>query len=323
MKVYLLAIYLIAMQIMSATNIAAATVTTTHTASIDIHVTDDDGNKIIMQKPAQRIVSLAPHITELLFAAGGGARIVGAVRYSDYPTAAKRIPQIGDANQIDLERIITLKPDLLVVWQHGNPERQLEQLRKLGIPLFYSAPRKLNDIPDSIVRLGQLMNTNQEAQKSATQLKQSLIQLTKTYKNTHQNNVPIRVFYQIWHQPLYTLSEQHIVNDAIRLCGGENVFAKQKTIAPSVSIESVLLANPEAIFVNGDNDQVKERIKFWQRYPALSAVQYANLLNVEGDLLSRPSPRMIAGTAQLCEKLEQARQRRDRVMRINNIQKNN
>lgn len=298
MKFYLLAVYFVAVQAISA-----------NTTNVDIHVTDDAGNKVVLQKPAQRIVSLAPHITELLFAAGGGARIVGAVRYSDYPTAAKRIPQIGDANQIDLERIITLKPDLLVVWQHGNPERQLAQLRKLGVPLFYSEPRKLNDIPDSVLRLGQLMNTNQQATKSATQLKQSLAQLTKT----HKNHAPIKVFYQIWHQPLYTLSEQHIVNDAIRLCGGENVFAKLKTIAPSVSIEAVLLANPEAIFVTGTKEQAKEELDFWKHYPTLSAVQYANLLNLEGDLLSRPGPRMIAGTAQLCEKLEQARQRRARI----------
>ncbi len=298
MKFYLLAAYFIAMHTIAATHII------TNTADVNIHVTDDAGNKVTLQKPAQRIVSLAPHITELLFAAGGGERIVGTVRYSDYPAAAKRIPQIGDANQIDIERIMMLKPDLLVVWQHGNPERQLAQLRKLGIPLFYSEPRKLHDIPDSVLRLGELMGTNNAAQKSAMQLKQTLVQLVQ--KNN--NHAPIKVFYQIWHQPLYTLSEQHIVNDAIRLCGGENVFAKLKTIAPSVSIEAVLLANPDAIFVTGTEKQAKEKFDFWKRYPTLSAVQYGNLLNLEGDLLSRPGPRMISGTAQLCKKLEQSRQ---------------
>ncbi len=307
MKFYLLAAYFIAIQAISASAANPTNNTnTTNTTDVHIHVTDDAGNKVVLQKPAQRIVSLAPHITELLFAAGGGERIVATVRYSDYPAAAKRIPQIGDSNQIDLERIITLKPDLLVVWQHGNPERQLAQLRKLGIPLFYSEPRKLHDIPDSILRLGELMDTKKEAQQSATQLRQTLKQLAQKNKN----RTSINIFYQIWRQPLYTLSEQHIVNDAIRLCGGENVFATLKTIAPSVSIESVLLVNPEAIFVNGSNKQVKDEFAFWQHYPTLSAVQYGNLLNLEGDLLSRPGPRMISGTAQLCEKLEHARQRR-------------
>jgi iron complex transport system substrate-binding protein len=123
-------------------------------ASAGISVRDDDGNTVTVARPAQRIIAIAPHVTELLFAAGGGDRIVGAVSYSDYPEAAKRIPRIGDNRQVDMERVIAMKPDLIVVWRHANSERQIDMLRRLGVPLYHSEPRTLPGIADSLVRLG-------------------------------------------------------------------------------------------------------------------------------------------------------------------------
>jgi iron complex transport system substrate-binding protein len=163
-------------------------------ASAAISVRDDYGNGVTLQHPAQRIISMAPHVTELLFAAGGGDRIVGAVSYSDYPEAARRIPRIGDNRQVDIERIVALKPDLLVVWRHGSSERQVEQLRQLGIPLFYSEPHKLDDIPDSVLRLGRLLGTDPQANQEATDLRQQLSALAERYANRSQ----LRMFYQVW-----------------------------------------------------------------------------------------------------------------------------
>lgn len=275
-------------------------------ASADISVRDDDGLVVSLRKPAQRIISLAPHVTELLFAAGGGDRIIGAVSFSDYPEAAKRIPHIGDNRNIDMERVIAMKPDLIVVWRHGSSERQIEQLSQLGIPMFHSEPRKLDDIAGSPIRLGQLMGTERAAQAAAADLRHTLARLTAQYAG----RPPVRMFYQVWDKPLYTLSGVHVVSDAIRLCGGENIFAKMKITAPVVSVEAVLQEDPEAIFSTGERSATDGGVNLWKPYGTMSAVRRANLFRLDGNLLNRSGPRMIAGTAALCEKLEQARQHR-------------
>jgi iron complex transport system substrate-binding protein len=275
-------------------------------ASAAISVRDDTGATVTLQQPARRVISLAPHVTELLFAAGGAERIVGTVSYSDYPPAARAIPRIGDNQEVDIERLLALKPDLLVVWRHNASSRQLEQLRQLGIPLFYSEPHKLADIPDTLQHLGQLLGTEPQAQHEAEQLRRKLSELASRYRN----RPPVRVFYQVWDRPLYTLNGRHIVSDAIRLCGGENIFAQLPVIAPRVDIEAVLQENPEAIVSGSRPERSDDGLGIWQSYPTLQAVRRGNLFAINGDLLNRPGPRMIAGATALCETLEQARQRR-------------
>lgn len=277
-------------------------------ASAVIKLQDDAGDTVVLQKPAQRVVSLAPHVTELLFAAGGGERIVGAVNYSDYPPEAKKIPRVGDNRQVDIERLLALKPDLLVVWRHNASMRQMEQLRKLGIPLFYSESHKLDDIPEAVLRIGQLLGTEQHAKQSAAELKQRIDNLVARYRN----RPAVRVFYQVWDRPLYTLNDRHIVNDAIRICGGENVFAHLTTTAPSITPEAVLQANPEAIVSGDRSDQTVSGIEMWKRYPSMLAVKRGNLFAISGDLMNRSGPRIIAGAAELCERLEEARKRREK-----------
>jgi iron complex transport system substrate-binding protein len=271
-----------------------------------ITVVDDAGRRVTLAAPAQRVISMAPHITELLFAAGGGERIVGAMNFSDYPAAAKKIPLVGSNAQIDMERVIALKPDLLIVWQSGNTGRQLEQLGKLGIPVFQSEPRRLDQVADTLTRFGTLMGTQQAAAASAAQYRASIAALESRFGK----RAPVRVFYQIWDKPLYTLSSQHIINDAIRLCGGSNIFASQKVVAPAVSMEAVLQANPEAIFGGDQHDPDDAGIAIWKPFRSMLAVERGNLFRLDGELLTRPGPRMALGAAQLCEKIELARQRR-------------
>ncbi|MFM9433246.1 iron complex transport system substrate-binding protein [Janthinobacterium sp. CG_23.3] len=275
-------------------------------ASAAITVRDDDGNTVTLQQPARRIVALAPHVTELLFAAGGGDLVVGAVNYSDYPEAAKRIPRIGDSRQIDLERVAALKPDLLVVWLHGSSERQLDTLRKLGIPMFHSEPTTLAGIADNLERVGQLMGTDGVAGPAAAELRKTLARLATQYSK----RAPVRVFYQVWDKPLYTLNGEHIVSDAIRLCGGENVFAKLKVTAPQVSPEGVLQEDPEAVVGSVEREPSAGGVNMWRQYASMKAVRNDNLFALDGNLLNRAGPRMIAGAAALCEKLDLARQRR-------------
>ena len=274
-------------------------------AQAAISVQDDAGATVTVPRSAQRIVSLAPHVTELLFAAGAGEFIVGTVSYSDYPAAARAIPRIGDNRQVDIERIVALKPDLLVVWRHNASARQMEQLRALGIPLFYSEPRKLEDIPDTLLKLGRLAGTEDRAGTNAGELRRTLAALSARYSR----QPVVRVFYQVWDRPLYTLNGSHIVNDAIRLCGGDNIFAKLPVPAPTVTVEAVLQEDPEAI-VSGERKESASGLDHWKKYANMTAVRRGTLIGIDSDLLNRPGPRIVNGAAALCEKLEQTRARR-------------
>ncbi|MBC3871806.1 cobalamin-binding protein [Undibacterium oligocarboniphilum] len=271
-----------------------------------ISVTDDMGNTVRLSRPAQRVISLSPHVTELIFAAGGGAKIVGTVSYSDYPAAAKEIPRIGDNRLVDMERIMALKPDLLVVWMHGAFDKQQERLRQSGIPFFFSEPHRLAQVPETLQKFGSLLGTEAQAQQAAAEFRQQLQQLQSLY-----GGKPIvRTFYQVWHQPLYTLNDRHIVSDAIRLCGGENIFGRLTTIAPVVSMEAVLQENPEAIISSESPDQRSNSMTQWKALTTLLAVRNQNLVTINGDLMNRPGPRIIDGARAICEALEQARQHR-------------
>ncbi|NHZ66283.1 cobalamin-binding protein [Massilia genomosp. 1] len=276
-----------------------------------VTVVDDAGRRVVLDAPAKRIVSMAPHITELLFAAGGGARIVGAINYSDYPAAAGTIPLVGDNSQIDIERVLALKPDLLVVWQSGNTARQLEQLRQLGIPMFHSEPARLGQVADSMLRFGQLLGTDTVARAAAASFQADIAALGARYARRS----PVKVFYQVWDKPLYTLNGQHVASDAIALCGGENIFAALAVKAPSVGIEAVLQANPEALVASVPHDPSDAGLAMWAPYKTLLAVRNGNLFTLDGELLTRPGPRLVQGAAILCEKLELARQRRGQARR--------
>lgn len=275
-------------------------------AAAAVSVVDDAGRRVTVQAPARRIISMSPHATELLFAAGGGARVVGAMNYSDYPEAAKTIPLVGSNSQIDMERVLALKPDLIVVWHTGNTARQIAQLESLGVPVFHSEPRKLAQVAGNIERLGQLLGAHATAQAAAGALRKKLAGLEARYAKRS----PVTVFYQIWDQPLYTLNDAQIASDAIRICGGRNVFGALKVVAPEVSIEAVLAADPEAILAGKRYDPANPGLKVWAPYPGMTAVRRGNLVTVDGELLTRPGPRAVDGAAALCELLDKVRLRR-------------
>jgi iron complex transport system substrate-binding protein len=274
-----------------------------------ITVTDDTGAAVTLQAPAQRVISLAPHVTELIYAAGGGAKLVGAVSYSDYPPEAKQVPRVGDNKALDLERIVALKPDLIVVWRHGNAQRQLERLREMHVPLFFSEPHRLDDVAVSLTKLGQLLGTSPAADAAATTYRRQIAGLRATYAN----RPPVSVFYQVWDQPLMTLNGDHMVSDVISLCGGRNVFAKLEPLVPTISTEAVLAANPQAIVTAAPGatrpDRSLPQLDTWRAWPGLSAVANNNLFAIDGDLINRPAPRIAEGAKQLCEDLDVARQR--------------
>jgi iron complex transport system substrate-binding protein len=273
----------------------------------EIRLMDDAGRLVSLRQPARRIISLTPHLTELLFAAGAGSRIVGTVEFSDYPPAARSIPRVGDSAQLDLERILALKPDLILVWRDGNAQRQLQELVQLGIPVFYNEPRRLSDIARAIEQFGRLAGTEAVALPAARAFLARLAELRRRYAG----RAPVRVFYQVWDRPLMTINGEHLISHVIRLCGGKNVFAGLKPLTPEISTGAVLAADPEAIIGTRAEPGQPGNLEQWKRWPQLQAVARDNLFVIDPDFISRDTPRILHGAALLCQDLELARARRE------------
>ena len=268
----------------------------------EIRVVDDAGVTVVLQKPAQRIVSLAPHITELLFAAGAGEALVGVTEFSDYPKAARTLPRVGGGSGLDVEAILALQPDLVIAWQSGNPPQQTARLQSLGLTVFVSEPRQLADVPATLQRLGRLADTGPVATAAADRF-------TARYRELHDkysSRSKVSVFYQIWEQPLMTLNGEHLFSDVVRLCGGENIFQALPALAPQIDIEAVLQADPDVIVVAADAESAP-LLAAWRRWPLLSAVKQGHVYAVQREQLVRHSPRILDGAERLCELLDAAR----------------
>lgn len=275
-------------------------------AHAEVVVQDDTGAMVRLAQPALRIVSLAPHITETLYAAGAGERLVGAVEYSDYPEPAKQLPRIGGYSRLDLEAIAALKPDLAVGWASGNSPAHIEKLRALGIPVYLAQPERIDDVAANLERYGELAGTEAVARVAAAGFRNRLAELRKQYSMQPK----VRTFYQIWKQPLMTVGGAQVISDAIRLCGGENVFADLKPLAPKVTIEAVLAADPEVIVASGMGESRPEWLDDWRQWKTMTAVKRDNLYFIPPDVLQRHTPRLVEGAARLCAHLETARGRR-------------
>jgi len=267
------------------------------------HVVDDSGRPVVLAGPARRIVSLAPYLTELLFAAGAGDVLVGVSEYSDYPAASRGIPRVGGGGGLDLERIVALHPDLVVAWQSGNPAWQVQRLRELGLTVFVSEPRRLAAISHTIDSLARLAGTESAAQPVTADFNRRLAALRRTFRG----RAPVRVYYQIWDRPLMTINGMHLIDDVIRLCGGNNVFADLPDLAPQVGIESVLQRDPQVIVVAAGRDETGSGLATWRRWPQLMAVRQGQLYEIERELLVRHTPRILDGAERLCRILDRAR----------------
>ncbi|HWU85015.1 MAG TPA: cobalamin-binding protein [Rhodocyclaceae bacterium] len=272
-------------------------------ARADIVLRDDTQTEVRLPAPAQRIVSLAPNITELVYAAGAGAKLVGTVDFNDYPAAAKRLPRVGSYARIDVEAIVALKPDLVLAWGSGNPPASLAQLRQLGIPVYVSEPRQLDDVARNLERYAALAGTSTAGDAAARDFRQRLAALQKQYAARR----PVRVFYEVWDEPLMTVNGAQIISKVISLCGGVNVFADLPALAPTVNVEAVLAANPEAIVAGGMGEKNAAWLNPWRQWPQLAATRQGNLFFIDPNLLQRHTPRLLDGAAQLCEKLDQVR----------------
>ena len=271
-------------------------------ARADIRVVDDNGSVVTLRAPARRIVTLAPHATELAFAAGAGAAVVGVVKGSDYPPAARALPSVGDAAALDVERIVLLAPDLIVTWPWTTPQ-QVALLRDRSIAVFEANPKTIDGIADDIEKLGELTGTRDAAHAAVAAFRARIAGIPAA-----PAGVPaLTVFYQVSDAPLFTLGGHHLVSEAIARCGGRNVFDTLTMPAPQVSVEAVLAADPQVILAGTDNAVRPAWLDEWSRWPALAAVRRHALYPVDANLLHRPGPRFADGVVQLCGVLAKAR----------------
>jgi iron complex transport system substrate-binding protein len=276
---------------------------------------DDAGRSVRLRRPPQRVVALAPNLAELVHAAGGGDRLVGAVALSDYPEAVQSLPRVGDSQRLDVERVLSLRPDLVLVWHHGNNGRELAQLEAAGLPLFYLEPRTLDELPRAIERLGTLLGRSAVAEPAARALRQHL----QALRTQHANAAPVSVFYQVWPSPLMTLNGEHLISEVISLCGGRNVFAGLGPLVPQVSTESVVAADPEVMLVaredSGDSGEARRAaghpaFAAWSRHGQMTAVRRGWMFSLSGDHISRQGPRIVQGAQALCGVLDAVRRER-------------
>lgn len=275
----------------------------TITAKAELVFTDDNGNTFSLRKPAKRIISLAPHITESLFAAGAGKYIVGVVAYSDYPPAAGKIKQIGSYKKIDIEAIVGLQPDLVVAWGSGNDSLQVEQLKKLGLTVYVDDPRKIQDIADAIENYGRMIDN----MRGAIEVAQEFRLRYRDIRQSYADRTKLRGFYQVWNKPLITINDQHLISDVMRICGIENMYGDMNSLAPRIDIESVIEKDPQIIVASGMGEARPEWLDDWRKWKKLQAVQYNNLFFIPPAIIQRHAPRVLDAAEQLCEQADEAR----------------
>lgn len=273
-------------------------------SSGEIAVVDDIGREVKLSKPAMRLVSLSPHITELLFSLGIGDRVVGTVRFSDYPSEAGSIQRVGDAFSVNIEMLINLQPDLVIAWRTGGSARTINKIESLGVPVYFNEATDLAGIAASAAKIAVLAGIEESGAALAQQYRRQLQWL----KQQHESARKVKIFYQISDLNLYTVNRHHLIGEAIALCGGENIFADSFIKVPQVSIEAVIAASPDLIvFSSGDDRADDHWTSRWRPFTTIPAVANGHLYSLPAAIITRPSFRMVAGIEKLCQLINMAR----------------
>jgi iron complex transport system substrate-binding protein len=275
---------------------------TAQTSFATIILPQANGETLTLSIPAERIITLAPNLAELVFAAGAGAQLKAVVEYSDFPAQVKQIPRIGDAFRIDLERIIELEPDLVIAWKSGNPQTALQKLELLGTTVWQIEITRPEEIADAVENISHAAGTQSVGQTVARQLRSKLADL----RRQNADKSPVDFFYQIAPRPLYTINGRHIISRSLEVCGGVNIFSGLPTLAPQISRESVIFANPRAMIapeISGD----PPALAVWQDWPRLQAVQNKTMLYLPADEISQATPRLLDSIDLACKLLDKVR----------------
>lgn len=265
-----------------------------------LQLVDDRGVSVSLTRPAERIVTLAPHLAEIAFSAGAGAKLVGVSSSSRHPAEAERLPVVASSGRVDIERLIALKPDLVLAWRSGNAPLQVARLEHIGIPVFVTEVRMLADIPRIIRDVGVLGGSTELADARAKEFATEAEALRERYAG--RRGVP--VLLEIWHRPLLTVNGAHLISDALRVCGGRNVFAAARTLTPLVSREQVLAARPEVIITSGSGS---DALPAWKGFEYVPAVRDHRIYAIDPDALTAQGPHVLEGVRAVCRQLDRAR----------------
>jgi len=265
-----------------------------------LKASDDRGVAIALGQPVGRIVTLAPHLAEIAFAAGADAKLAGVSSFSRHPAEAERLPVVASHGRVDIERLIALRPDLVLAWQSGNSPLQIDRLERIGMRVFVTEARTLADVPRIVRLVGALAGSAEVAETRARQFENEIAGLRNRYAGERR----VAVFVEIWHTPLLTVNGGHLISDALRLCGGRNVFAAAKTLTPLVSREQVLDARPEVIVTGGFGS---EALQAWRGLESVPAVRNRRIYAIDPDRFHAQGPHVLEGVRALCERLELAR----------------
>ena len=261
------------------------------------------GETLTLSGPAERIITLAPNLAELVFAAGAGDKLAAVVEYSNYPAPVREITRVGDAFRIDLERIIEIAPDLVIAWRSGNPQTALQKLEQLGITVWQIEITRPEEIAEAVKNISIAAGTGKYGAPAARQLQERLERL----KLGNANKTRVEYFYQIAARPLYTINGQHIISRSLEVCGGQNVFSDLPALAPQISRESVILANPQAM-IAPETPGDKLALDVWQDWPQLKAVQNRTMLYLPADEISQATPRLLDSIELACKLLDGVRE---------------
>lgn len=272
-------------------------------AHAGITLVDDAGQQHVFAQPVQRIVTLAPHLAEQVFEVGAGERLVGTVEWSNKPVAARDVPRIGDSFRVDAERIVALQPDIVLAWGGGTPQNTIERLRALQLHVAVLDPRDLESIPRHLEWLGKLTGNDGQAESVARAFRARLEAISDEFADAE----PIRVFYQISSQPIFTVGAGHTISEMIELCGGNNIFSDLDARAHSVSREAVISRDPQVIIVGRYEGSEDERGD-WRRWKNLTATRTNNLLLIDAETVARPAVGILDGARELCTALDSARE---------------
>ena len=278
---------------------AAAMLTVLGPARAEVTVRDAMATTVTLTRPARRIVTLVPHATELVYAAGAGDRMVGTVDYSDYPPSARKLPRIGSMMGVSLEAILRVRPDLVIAWKDGTSPQMIARLREQGVAVYVSRPAQLDDVAREILALGHLAGTDAAAARSAAVYRQRLAKLVTRYRG----RTPVSVYYQVSPAPIFTLSDASFIGAVLHLCGGRNVFGALAVPAPQVSLESVVAARPQVMLAGSLSE-----LAMWTQWRSIPAVAHGTFYAINTDLASRPGPRLADAAEAICATLDTARQ---------------
>jgi len=251
----------------------------------------------------ERIISLAPHITELVYSAGAGEKLVGVVEHSDFPMAARKLPIVGNSTTINIESIIKLAPDLIIAWKSGNRIQDIERLQSLGFGVWQTEIHQLEDIPNFIKTIGEKAGTIKTAHLKSSEL----LNILKSTKRKYLNQMAINAFYEIWHQPLMTMNGKQFISLALETCQANNIFSDLPLLASEVNLESVIQRDPQVILLGGESAFQESWYQDWLRYTELKAIKNQQIYKLDNDKYQRPTARLIEVLPELCKTIDKAR----------------